>query len=88
MAELTEDASPLQLGTGRWGVHFALIGRIPVRLRRLERVVRFDDQHRLAVRRHGNYLMTFLRRTGELRRSTRSIAAPRGSTAAGQESST
>ena len=43
MAELVEDASPLQLGSeGRYkGVHFALIGRIQYRygIGRVERVV-------------------------------------------------
>ena len=72
MAELAEDASPLQLGTeGRYkGVHFALIGRIQYRYGAgawNEWYALFDDQRTGWLSdAMGNYLMTFLRRTGAL----------------------
>jgi hypothetical protein len=72
MAEVIEDASPLQLGTeGRYkGVHFALIGRIQYRYASgawNEWYALFDDQRTGWLSdAMGNYLMTFLRRTGGL----------------------
>ncbi len=72
MAELAEDASPLQLGTeGRYkGVHFALIGRIQYRYGSgawNEWYALFDDQRTGWLSdAMGTYLMTFLRRTGGL----------------------
>jgi ribosomal protein L37AE/L43A len=72
MAEVIEDASPIQLGTeGRYkGVHFATIGRIQYRYPAgawNEWYVLFDDQRTGWLSdAMGNYLMTFLRRTGGL----------------------
>jgi len=72
MAELVEDASPLQLGTeGRYkGIHFALIGRIQYRYESgawNEWYCLFDDQRTSWLSdAMGNYLLTFLRRPREL----------------------
>jgi hypothetical protein len=72
MAEVIEDASPLQLGTqGRYkGVHFALIGRIQYRYASgawNEWYCLFDDQRTGWLSdATGSYLMTFLRRSGGL----------------------
>lgn len=72
MAELAEDASPLQLGTeGRYkGIHFALIGRIQYRYPSgawNEWYCLFDDQRTGWLSdAMGSYLVTFLRRTGGL----------------------
>jgi ribosomal protein L37AE/L43A len=72
MAELVEDASPLQLGSeGRYkGVHFALIGRIQYRYESgawNEWYCLFDDQRTGWLSdAMGNYLVTFLRRPREL----------------------
>ena len=68
MAEVVEDASPLQLGTeGRYkGVHFALIGRIQYRYESgawNEWYCLFDDQRTGWLSdAMGKYLVTFLRR--------------------------
>jgi len=72
MAELAEDASPLQLGAeGRYkGVHFALIGRIQYRYASgawNEWYCLFDDQRTGWLSdAMGTYLVTFLRRPREL----------------------
>ena len=72
MAELVEDASPLQLGSeGRYkGVHFALIGRIQYRYQSgawNEWYCLFDDQRTGWLSdAMGTYLVTFLRRPREL----------------------
>ena len=72
MAELVEDASPLQLGSeGRYkGVHFALIGRIQYRYASgawNEWYCLFDDQRTGWLSdAMGTYLLTFLRRPREL----------------------
>ena len=72
MAEVVEDASPLQLGTeGRYkGLHFALIGRIQYRYESgawNEWYCLFDDQRTGWLSdAMGNYLLTFLRRPREL----------------------
>jgi ribosomal protein L37AE/L43A len=72
MAEVIEDASPIQLGTqGRYkGVHFATIGRIQYRYAAgawNEWYCLFDDQRTGWLSdAMGNYVMTFLRRTGGL----------------------
>ena len=72
MAEVIEDASPIQLGTeGRYkGVHFAAIGRIQYRYPAgawNEWYCLFDDQRAGWLSdAMGNYLMTFLRRSGGL----------------------
>ena len=72
MAELIEDASPLQLGTeGRYkGLHFALIGRIQYRYASgswNEWYCMFDDQRTGWLSdAMGNYLVTFLKRPKEL----------------------
>jgi hypothetical protein len=72
MAEVVEDASPLQLGSeGRYkGIHFALIGRIQYRYASgawNEWYCLFDDQRTGWLSdAMGNYLVTFLRRAREL----------------------
>jgi len=72
MAEVIEDASPLQLGTeGRYkGVHFALVGRIQYRYASgawNEWYLLFDDQRTGWLSdAMGTYLVTFLRRPREL----------------------
>jgi hypothetical protein len=72
MAELVEDASPLQLGSeGRYkGLHFALIGRIQYRYASgawNEWYCLFDDQRTGWLSdAMGTYLLTFLRRPREL----------------------
>jgi ribosomal protein L37AE/L43A len=72
MAEVVEDASPLQLGTaGRYkGVHFALVGRIQYRYESgawNEWYCLFDDQRTGWLSdAMGHYLVTFLRRPREL----------------------
>lgn len=72
MAEVIEDASPLQLGSeGRYkGIHFALVGRIQYRYPSgawNEWYCLFDDQRTGWLSdAMGKYLLTFLRRPREL----------------------